>query len=237
MKVLAIESASTVASIALVENDKVICEYTINDKKTHSQTIMPMIEAMKQQLNLDLKTLDGIAVSGGPGSYTGLRIGSATAKGLAHVLDIPVIGVSTLESLAYNIQATEAIICPMLDARRQHVFAGAYHYVEGEIVNLIPIDQYSVEALLGTIKSMNRQVIFLGDGYSAYFKLIESLIAKTQILVARPSDFIQRATNIGLIAIKSLEKGEYEDYLTHQPQYYRITQAEREYEEKQSGRS
>lgn len=237
MKVLAIESASTVASIALVEDDKVICEYTINDKKTHSQTIMPMIEAMKRQLNLDLKTLDGIAVSAGPGSYTGLRIGSATAKGLAHVLNIPIIGVSTIESLAYNIQGTEAIICPMLDARRQHVFAGAYNYVDGVIANLIPIDQYSVEALVGELKAMDRQVIFLGDGYSAHFKLIEGLIAKERIQVARPSDFIQRATNMGLIGIKRLEKGEGEDYLTHQPQYYRVTQAEREYEEKQSDRS
>lgn len=237
MKVLAIESAATVASVALVEDDKVICDYTINDKKTHSQTIMPMIEAMKKQLNLDLSSLDGIAVSGGPGSYTGLRIGSATAKGLAHVLDIPVVGVSTIESMAYNIEETDALICPMLDARRQHVFSGVYEYRDGCISNVIPIDQHSVVSLVEKLAEDGRRVIFLGDGYTAHSALIEEGLAGDRIEVARPTEFLQRAVNLGHIAIQRLREGKGEDYMTHQPDYYRLSQAEREYEEKHSGRS
>lgn len=235
MKILAIESAATVAAVALVEENKVVCDYTMNDKKTHSQTIMPMIDAMKKQLNLDLKTLDAIAVSSGPGSYTGLRIGSATAKGLAHVLDIPIVGVSTIESMAHNIDVTDAIICPMLDARRQHVFAGAYHYVDGKLENMEEIEQWSVVDLVKKLDGYNRKVVFLGDGYTAHEILIRDNMDETMVRVARPSEFLPRAVNTGLIAIDRLKAGKTEDYMTHQPNYYRLSQAEREYQEKHSG--
>lgn len=235
MKVLAIESAATVAAVAVVEDDKVICDYTMNDKKNHSQTIMPMIEAVKNQLNLDMKTLDAIAVSSGPGSYTGLRIGSATAKGLAHVLDVPIVGISTIESMAHNIEETEHIICPMLDARRQHVFAGAYHYIDGRIENLIEIDQWSVVELVSKLSAFNRGVVFLGDGMTAHKALIEENLDTRFIHIARPTEFLPRAVNTAFLAIKRLNEGNTEDYMTHQPNYYRLSQAEREYQEKHSG--
>lgn len=237
MKVLSIESAATVAAIAVVEDGKIICDYTMNDKKTHSQTIMPMIEAVKNQLNLDLSTLDAIAVSSGPGSYTGLRIGSATAKGLAHVLDVPVVGVSTIESMAHNIEETNMLICPMLDARRQHVFSGVYKYVDGCIENIIEIDQMPVKGLSLRLKALNEKVIFLGDGYSAHHSIIEEVLSGDRIVVARPSEFLPRAVNIALLALAKLRNGEGEDYMTHQPNYYRLTQAERELKEKQDAHS
>lgn len=243
MKILAIESAATVASVALIHDGVVICDYTINDKKTHSQTIMPMIEAMKKQLNLDMATLDAIAVSAGPGSYTGLRIGSATAKGLAHVLDIPIVGISTIKSLAYNISKTDALICPMLDARRQHVFAGVYRYnCEGNIEEVVGIDQMAVKELMKVLdnyvdeEGRSKKVIFLGDGYKAHQSLIEKTLPLEKIVHARGgADNLQRAVNIGLIGERMLIEGGGEDYITHQPDYYRLSQAEREYEEKQSG--
>lgn len=238
MRILAIESSAMVASVAIVEEGKVMCEFTLNDKKTHSQTIMPMLEAIKKEMDFDIKSLDAIAVSCGPGSYTGLRIGSATAKGLAHVLDLPVIGISTIESMAYNIAPTSMIICPMLDARRQHVFSGAYRYDKDQQLELIiPINQIGVIDLMAQLKKFDTPVLFLGDGFEAHEGLIRSNMVPDHIKIARPIEFLPRASALGMLAIERFKKGEGEDYLTHQPNYYRLSQAEREYEEKNNGHS
>jgi tRNA threonylcarbamoyladenosine biosynthesis protein TsaB len=238
MKILAIESSAMVASVAVVEDSKIICEYTLNEKKTHSQTIMPMVESIKKEIGLDLKTLDAIAVSSGPGSYTGLRIGSATAKGLAHVLDIPVIGISTIESMATNIAPTTVIICPMLDARRQHVFSGAYRYDDKQCLEvIIEINQISVVDLLEKLKVYQQPILFLGDGFEAHEALIRENMDESYIKVARPIEFLPSASALGLLAIERLKAGEVDNYMTHQPNYYRVSQAEREYEEKHNGHS
>ena len=124
MKILSLESSGLVASVALCEDGLLLGEYTINNKLTHSTTLMPMLEELSARLELDLKTIDAIAVSGGPGSFTGLRIGSASAKGLGMVLDVPVISVPTTVSLAYNLWGSSRLICPMMDARRSEVYTG-----------------------------------------------------------------------------------------------------------------
>ncbi len=128
MIILGIESSSLVASVALVADGAVLAEYTVNFKKTHSQTLLPMIDQMVQMLELDLGLVDAIAVSGGPGSFTGLRIGSATAKGLGLALDKPLIHVPTLDAMAYNLFGAASLLCPMMDARRNQVYTGLYHY-------------------------------------------------------------------------------------------------------------
>ena len=106
MKILGLDSSGLVASVAVVEDDTLIAEYTMNYKKTHSQTLLPMLDEIKKAVELELDSIDAIAVAQGPGSFTGLRIGSATAKGLGLALDKPLVGVSTLEALAYNLFAT-----------------------------------------------------------------------------------------------------------------------------------
>jgi len=237
VKILAIESSAMVAGVAIIEDTRIIGEYILNNKKNHAQTIMPMLESLKQQLGLDLSTLDAIAVSNGPGSYTGLRIGSATAKGLAHVLGIPVIGISTIESMAHNIQVTDQIICPMLDARRQHVFSGAYVYEGDRLRPIIAIDQMPVLDLLEGLKPYNKTILFLGDGFEAHESIIRNTLSEDKIVVARAIEFLPRASTLGFLAIEKYKKGEWEDYLTHQPNYYRVSQAEREYEEKLNGDS
>ena len=130
MKILGIESASLTASAAIWEDDMLTAEYTVNHKKTHSQTLLPMIDEIVRRTETDLKTLDAIAVSGGPGSFTGLRIGSATAKGLGQALDKPLIHVPTLDAMAYEHFGTDRLICPMLDARREQVYCGLYEFHE-----------------------------------------------------------------------------------------------------------
>ena len=126
MKILGIDTSSMAASVAVIEDNKLICEYTINTKKTHSQKLMPMIENMLSLSDLNVRELDAIAVCEGPGSFTGLRIGMATAKAIAHVNDIPVIGVNSLEVLAANMNLCDKKICSILDAQRNQVYTGRY---------------------------------------------------------------------------------------------------------------
>ena len=126
MKILALDTTGLVASVALVDEEKTIAEFTTNYKKTHSQTIMPMIEQLKNMVELDLSEIDYVACASGPGSFTGLRIGAATAKGLAHGLDKKIIPVPTLDGLAYNLAESSKLIVPIMDARRNQVYSAIY---------------------------------------------------------------------------------------------------------------
>ena len=128
MKVLAIDTSGLVASVALVEDDVLRAEFTTNDKKTHSQTLLPMLDQLRQMTSLELDAVDAIAIAAGPGSFTGLRIGSATAKGLGLALQKPLVEVPTLEGLAYNLYGTDKLVCPMMDARRNQVYTGPGSY-------------------------------------------------------------------------------------------------------------
>ena len=131
MKVLGIESSSLVASVALVTDDILTAEYTVNFKKTHSQTLLPMLDEIVKMLGLDLETIDAIAAAGGPGSFTGLRIGAATAKGLGLALKKSLIHVPTVDAIAYNMWGASGLICPIMDAKRCQVYTGLYHMENG----------------------------------------------------------------------------------------------------------
>ena len=126
MKILAIDSSGLVASVAVTEDDSLIAEYTTNYKKTHSQTLLPMLDEVKKMIELDLSCIDAIAVSAGPGSFTGLRIGSATAKGLGLALDKPIISVPTVDALAMNVYGTDHIVCPPHGCEKK---PGLYRYL------------------------------------------------------------------------------------------------------------
>lgn len=163
MRILGIESASLVASVAIVTDDVITAEYTVNLKKTHSQTLLPMIDEIVKMLEVPLESIDAIAVSGGPGSFTGLRIGSATAKGLGLALGKPLIHVPTMDAMGYCLYGASALICPMLDARRQQVYTGLYRYEEKfEIVKEQCITD--IHALIAELNERGERVIFLGDG-------------------------------------------------------------------------
>ena len=133
MKILALDSSGLVASAAIVEDDVLIAEYTTDYKKTHSQTLLPMLDEIRQMIDLDLHTIDAIAISAGPGSFTGLRIGAATAKGLGLALNLPLVEVPTLEGLAFNLWGTDKLVCPIMDARRNQVYTGIYEFCKEEI--------------------------------------------------------------------------------------------------------
>lgn len=232
MKILGIESAGKVASVAIVEDGVVLCDFTMNGHMTHSKTIMPMLEAIRTIMDIDFSTIDAVAVSAGPGSYTGLRIGASTAKGLAHVWQVPIVGVSTIESLAYNISETDKIICPMLDARRKHAFCGAYRYESGVLKNVLPIDLRSVEAFAVLLKAFDQELIILGDGLNNHRKLVEDFMPKGRWVEARAVDGLPKASTLALVGQEKIKRGETDTYMAHQPDYYRPSQAERELQNK-----
>ena len=133
MRVLGIDSSGIVASVAIVEDEELLAEYTVNYKKTHSQTLLPMLDEIVKMLEFDMETIDAIAVAGGPGSFTGLRIGSATAKGLGLALNKELIHVPTVDALAYNLVGHDGLVCPIMDARREQTYTGIYSF-EGKYI-------------------------------------------------------------------------------------------------------
>ena len=231
MRILGIESSSLVASVAIVEDETTMAEYTVNFKKTHSQTLLPMIDEMVKLLEIDLSTVDAIAVSGGPGSFTGLRIGSATAKGLGLALHKPLIHVPTLDATAYNLYGTEALICPIMDARRNQVYTGIYRFRESfEIVH--GQDAMDIDELIGILNSIGEPVIFLGDGVPVLRSRIEETLT-VRALFAPAHVNRQRASAVAALGAVYFKEGKTETAMEHKPDYLRKSQAEREREERE----
>ncbi len=231
MKVLAIDSSGLVASVAIVSDNEMIAEYTVNYKKTHSQTLMPMINEIVEMTKTDLKELDGIAISKGPGSFTGLKIGAATAKGLGLVLDIPIIAIPTVDGIAYNLYKTKGIICPIMDARRNQAYTGLYKWINDEFTVLSEQKVAKIEELVKEINELNEEVIFLGDGVEIFKNQLKELVNVPYSYA--PSHLSkQRAGAIGALGIEYMKKGETIHADNFAPSYLRKSQAERELADK-----
>ena len=232
MKILGIESASLVASVAVVSDGLVTAEYTVDFKKTHSQTLLPMIDEVTRMLELDLHEIDAIAVSGGPGSFTGLRIGSATAKGLGLALNKPLIHVPTLDATAYNLFGASGLICPIMDARRNQVYTGIYCF-EREFETVMDQDAMDMGELIGKLNGMGERVIFLGDGVPVYEKQIaEKMTVPYDLAPAHVNR--QRAASVAALGAVYFAEGKTETAMEHKPDYLRKSQAEREREEREA---
>ena len=236
---MAIDSSGLTATVAVVEDTQTVAEYTINYKKTHSQTLLPMIDEVVKMTELDLNTIDAIAVAGGPGSFTGLRIGSATAKGLGFALNKPLIHVPTVDGLAYNVYGCEDVICPIMDARRNQVYTGIYTFSKKagtkEGSNLVePVFQVikmqmavSIEELAERLNRYRRPVVFLGDGVPVYENILaEKLTVPYSFAPAYMNR--QRAAVVGTLGIQYYKAGKFETAEEHRPDYLRVSQAERE---------
>lgn len=231
MKILGIDSSGMVASVALVQDDILVAEYSANYKKTHSQTLLPMLDEIVKMTEQDLTGLDAIAIAAGPGSFTGLRIGSATAKGLGLALDKPIISVPTCQALAYNLWGTDKVICPIMDARRNQVYTGIYEFMSGELKALREQEAMDIHELTGILNGMGRPVIFTGDGVPVFHDIIlEELNAGCQFAPAHMNR--QRAGAVAALGARYFEQGIYESADEHSPVYLRKSQAEREREEK-----
>ncbi len=237
MRILALDSSGLVASVAVVEKDQkdeqLIAEYTVNYKKTHSQTLLPMLDEVAKMTELDLSAMDAIAVAGGPGSFTGLRIGSATAKGLGLALNKPLIHIPTLEGLAYNLCGTNAIVCPIMDARRGQVYTGIYRFEGDKLVVLEDQMAIAIEELGEKLHAYDEEIIFLGDGVPVFKEaLLKKIMADRKISFAPAHMNRQRAGALGALAFHYYEAGRIETAADHQPDYLRVSQAERERKER-----
>lgn len=227
MKLLAIDCSGLVASVAIVTEETMLAEYTVNYKKTHSQTILSMLDEIVKMVEMELSELDAIAVAAGPGSFTGLRIGSATAKGLGLALNKPIVAVPTLDGLAYNLYGTDKLICPMMDARRNQVYTGIYEFIGNELRIIKPQTATQVEEILEEINRLGREVIFLGDGTAVYKEIIEEK-TKVSYEFAPVHMNRQRAGAIGALGLLLYKKNEIQTAAQHEPVYLRVSQAERE---------
>ncbi|MCB7306356.1 tRNA (adenosine(37)-N6)-threonylcarbamoyltransferase complex dimerization subunit type 1 TsaB [Bariatricus massiliensis] len=238
MRILALDSSGLVAAVAVVEETetgaKTVAEYTVNYKKTHSQTLLPMLDEIAKMTELDMESIDAIAVAGGPGSFTGLRIGSATAKGLGLALNRPLIHIPTVDGLAYNLCYTDCVVCPIMDARRNQVYSGIYSF-DGDRMNVLePQMAVGIEELAEKLRSYDKRIIFLGDGVPVHcHALKEELLREKDIAFAPPHMNYQRAAAVGALAIQYYHEGKIENAAEHKPDYLRVSQAERERAERQ----
>ena len=241
MKILGIDSSGMVASVAIVQDDVIIAEYTMNHKKTHSETILPMIDEIVKTSETKLEELDAIAIAAGPGSFTGLRIGAATAKGLAMATDKPIIPIKTCEGLAFNMWGAEGLICPIIDARRNQVYTGLYR-VKGNVEVILEQQPMDIHELIEYINSYSKQreaseggpaegVTFLGDGVAIYQDVIwKEIDIPCQMAPAMMNR--QRGASIASYGGLLYKEGKYINADDFAPEYLRKSQAERVRESK-----
>ncbi|MFI3200426.1 MAG: tRNA (adenosine(37)-N6)-threonylcarbamoyltransferase complex dimerization subunit type 1 TsaB [Eubacteriales bacterium] len=228
MRVLAMDSSGLVASIAIVEDDILLAKYTLQYQKTHSQTLVPMLDEIRDMIELDLATIDCIAVAIGPGSFTGLRIGVATAKGLAGALNIPIVPVQTIEAMAYQLYGLQELICPIMDARRGQVYTGIYTFNrELELEVILEQTAISIKELQDIINQKKQSVLFLGDATPIYQEELKNTIQQ-RCHFAPAFCNRQCAGTIGTLGLHYYQQGKAQDYREVKPDYLRLSQAERE---------
>lgn len=227
MIVLSLDSSSKVATVALMKDDALIGEYTLNDKKEHSVLLIPLLENILNESNLTIDDVDGFVVSKGPGSFTGLRIGMATIKGMSLGSNKPYISISSLDALAYSLLPFKGIICPIMDALRENVYTALYKNNNDELENILEPTPMDLDDLLSLLKEKNEEVIFTGDGLLKHKEYIQDNFSKAHFAPNHLS--IIRASSLGELGIKLLKEGTYDDP-NSAPIYLKKPQAERELE-------
>ncbi|MCD7905722.1 MAG: tRNA (adenosine(37)-N6)-threonylcarbamoyltransferase complex dimerization subunit type 1 TsaB [Clostridiales bacterium] len=228
MNILALDSSGLAAGVSLVNEEKVLGEFFMNHKKTHSQTLMPLLENMLKVLEFNKRDIDFTAVTSGPGSFTGLRIGMAAAKGLSAALNKPLITVPTLDVLAYSLEGRGELIVPVMDARRGQVYYSIYKQEEESLKRLCSYGAEEIEKVLEEVKEIGGEAVFVGDGVYPYKKQIEEAGFKTGNI----TQAIQRASCLGALALKAAKEGWFLKPSEAELMYLRKSQAERELEEK-----
>ncbi len=222
MLVLGVETSTMQGGVALVSGDRLVSEYTLNVEATHSERLLPAIDRMLHDAGIGLDALGGIAVSIGPGSFTGLRIGLSTVKGLAYATGLPVVGVPTMEALAWTIPFVGQQVCPVLDARKQEVYAALFRFENGVLVRSMPETALAPELLCSKIR---RPTLFLGDGLEAYGELFRRRLGD-RLLVPPLASRGARAACVAELGRQRLLRGERDATDSLAPCYLRPSEAE-----------
>ena len=229
MIVLSMDSSSLVTTVALLKDEHLLGEFTLNFKREHSVILMEKIEMLLKDCNIDISEVDGFVVSKGPGSFTGLRIGMATVKGLSMGSNRPYLSISSLDALAYSLVNFDGIICPIMDALRDSVFTCMYKSSTGELSKIIDYSALSLDELVEVLQQKDEPVIFTGDGV---YKYKEYLLEKLPNAKFAPNHLsVVRASALGELGMELLRKGQYDD-MNSSPLYLKKPQAERELEQR-----
>lgn len=226
MTILAIDSSAKAASVCIANEEKIIGEFFINTSLTHSQTLMPMTEQLLKNTELTIDDVDAIAVNAGPGSFTGVRIGVAAAKGLAFPKNLPCVSVSTLESMAYNLLGTDCVVCAVMDARCSQVYNAMFR-IKGETVERLTDDRaLSLSDLLLEFKQTDERILIVGDGAEITYDFLKN--EASNAVLAPKNRRTQTASSVALAAFQKLFKGKTQTAAELMPIYLRLPQAQRE---------
>lgn len=228
MKILGIDTSTKIATIAVIDEEKVLGEYTLNQEMSHSENLIPMVKELLNNLDIKIADIDLYGVAIGPGSFTGLRIGVAAVKSFAHLFNKPIIGVSTLEAMAYNLPHNK-IVVPMIDARRDRVYTGVYSWEDGLLKTIKADDVVEMEILLNQLKSYEN-IVVNGDGSILYKERLMDIL--DDVRFSTKGQNICKATSICELALLKYNKDELDDFYTLAPEYLRETQAQRELNER-----
>lgn len=226
MKTLAVDTSCLTASVAVSQNGKVLGELTTNLAKTHSQKLLPMIKSLLETLDLEASDIDLFAAAIGPGSFTGLRIGVVTIKGMAYAMNKPVYGVSTLDALAFLSQGFSGIICPVLDARNNQVYTALYKKEGQELIRISDYLGIAINELIPILRDKGQQILLMGDASEMHFSNIVQQL-EYDVYQADTSLFSPRAGSVALLSEKRVASGEGLDSFQLEPMYLRKSQAER----------
>ena len=229
MKILALDSTALVASVALCEDDKLLGELTLNNGNTHSQTLLPMVEFLLKQFDMTPCDVDLFAATAGPGSFTGVRIGVATLKGLAFGTNKPCAAVSTLEALAYNLKDFDGLVCPVMNARRKQVYTALFRASNGRLTRLMDDSAIAIAELDEKLKQFEDPVRLCGDGYDITKELLTHPIIPVSERYRHQSAF-----SVAEVALQKYQSGDVGTDLNLSPVYLRLSQAERERAERQA---
>ena len=227
MLLLAFETSAKAASVALFDGNTLLGEQYQNTGLTHSQTLLSMAESLLAQCGKTAQMVEGVAVANGPGSFTGVRIGVAAAKGFAWGSEIPIFGVSTLEAMALGLGIYEGYVCPVMDARRAQVYNALFYVNQNELTRITPDRAISLEDLGGELKKLDKPVFLVGDGSLLCYNTLKDCVS--QLILPPEGKMHQRAVGVGLAALKQETP---DNPATFAPNYLRLSQAERERNEK-----
>ena len=231
MNLLAMDTSGPVAGVSIIKDDQVVYEAMAVNKFTHSVSMMPMVEEALTHAGMNLEEMDALAVTVGPGSFTGVRIGVSTVKGMAHGAGKPCIPVDALEAMAFSAPFFEGVICPIQDARAGQVYGAAFAWKNGEFMRLMPDSAMKLEDYMDHLLTLGERFWFTGDGLNRYRDVIRQKLGDQAIIAPAALSYLRP----GCAAALALEKREEQvDYLTLAPMYLRAPQAQREREAREA---
>lgn len=223
MKILGIDTSTPIGSVALIDGENIVAEHTLNIVQAHSSRLMPAIDTVLKWGDITPDALDGCAVGIGPGSFTGVRIGVATAKSLCYAVDKPIVGVSTLEAIAFNLRWTDGFVCPILDARRSEIYGSIFHggaawqRLTDDLC--LPIDAFLDE--LNNHTQPDSAITFVGDGLAIYGNAIRERLGEAARF-AEAIFNVPRGATVAKLGAQRLKEGDSDSYWTLVPNYVRI---------------